>query len=68
VTCRNATPPWQTVYTRFRRYALDGLFIRALQQIQAQADAAGGIDEERHGQQRRCSPPDASASSTASPT
>ncbi len=34
----------QTVYTRFRRYALDGVFTRALQQIQAQADAAGDID------------------------
>ncbi|WP_143652583.1 transposase, partial [Streptomyces sp. 13-12-16] len=27
--------PWQTVYTRFRRYAIDGVFTRALQQIQA---------------------------------
>ncbi|MER5217404.1 transposase [Streptomyces sp. NPDC002838] len=36
--------PWQTVYTRFRRYALDGMFTRALQQIQAHADAAGDID------------------------
>ncbi|WP_435887671.1 IS5 family transposase [Streptomyces antimycoticus] len=36
--------PWQTVYTRFRRYALDGVFTRALQQIQARADAAGDID------------------------
>ncbi|WP_443041169.1 IS5 family transposase [Streptomyces sp. B21-102] len=36
--------PWQTVYTRFRRYALDGVFTRALQQIQAHADAAGDID------------------------
>nr|WP_258876806.1 MULTISPECIES: IS5 family transposase [unclassified Streptomyces] len=35
---------WQTVYTRFRRYALDGVFTRALQQIQASADAAGDID------------------------
>ncbi|WP_405559542.1 transposase [Streptomyces sp. NBC_01180] len=31
--------PWKTVYTRFRRYALDGVFTRALQQVQAQADA-----------------------------
>ncbi|MER6031064.1 hypothetical protein [Streptomyces sp. NPDC001851] len=30
--------------TRFRRYALNGVFTRALQQIQAQADAAGDID------------------------
>ncbi|MET9425747.1 IS5 family transposase [Streptomyces sp. NPDC006540] len=36
--------PWKTVYTRFRRYAIDGVFTRALQQIQAQADAAGDID------------------------
>jgi transposase len=36
--------PWKTVYTRFRRYALDGVVTRALQQIQAQADAAGDID------------------------
>ncbi|WP_437035548.1 IS5 family transposase [Streptomyces sp. enrichment culture] len=36
--------PWQTVYTRFRRYAPDGVFTQALQQIQAHADAAGGID------------------------
>lgn len=36
--------PWQTVYTRFRRYALDGVFTRALQQIQAHADAADDID------------------------
>ncbi|WP_406164180.1 MULTISPECIES: IS5 family transposase [Streptomyces] len=35
---------WQTVYTRFRRYALDGVFTRALQQIQARADAAGDVD------------------------
>jgi transposase len=36
--------PCQTVYTRFRRYAIDGVFTRALQQIQARADAAGDID------------------------
>jgi transposase len=36
--------PWKTVHTRFRRYALDGVFTRALRQIQAQADAAGDID------------------------
>nr|WP_107050671.1 IS5 family transposase [Streptomyces sp. NRRL F-2580] len=36
--------PWKSVYTRFRRYAIDGVFTRALQQIQAQADAAGDID------------------------
>ncbi|MCX4460640.1 IS5 family transposase (plasmid) [Streptomyces sp. NBC_01340] len=36
--------PWKTVYTRFRRYAIDGTFTRALQQIQARGDAAGDID------------------------
>ncbi|WP_373295091.1 IS5 family transposase [Streptomyces fuscichromogenes] len=36
--------PWKTVYTRFRRYALGGVFTRALQRIQAAADAAGDID------------------------
>ncbi|MEU6687621.1 IS5 family transposase [Streptomyces sp. NPDC046832] len=36
--------PWKTVYTRFRCYALDGVFTRALRQIQARADAAGDID------------------------
>ncbi|MFJ3043469.1 IS5 family transposase [Streptomyces tendae] len=36
--------PWKTVYTRFRRYALDGVFALALQQVQAEADAAGDID------------------------
>ncbi|WP_372478509.1 IS5 family transposase [Streptomyces daghestanicus] len=35
---------WQTVCTRFRRYAIDGVFTRALQQIQARADAVGDID------------------------
>jgi hypothetical protein len=30
--------------TRFRRYALDGVFTQALQQIQAHADAADDID------------------------
>ncbi|WP_435809296.1 IS5 family transposase [Streptomyces longwoodensis] len=36
--------PWKTFYTRFRRYAIDGVFTRALQQVQARADAAGDID------------------------
>jgi transposase len=36
--------PWKTVYTRFRRYALNGVFTRALQRVQARADAAGDID------------------------
>ncbi len=36
--------PWRTVYTRFRRCARDGVVTRALQQIQACADAVGDID------------------------
>ncbi|GAA2606233.1 transposase [Streptomyces axinellae] len=36
--------PRQTVSTRFRRCALDGIFTRALHQIQARADEAGDID------------------------
>ncbi len=36
--------PWQTVYTRFRRCALDGAFTHTLQHIQASVDAAGDID------------------------
>lgn len=34
---------WQTLYTRFRRWALDGTFSRMLQALQAQKDAAGDI-------------------------
>nr|WP_267885119.1 IS5 family transposase [Streptomyces rimosus] len=36
--------PWQTLHTRFRRWALDGTFERMLQAAQARADAAGDID------------------------
>ncbi|MFI9255554.1 transposase [Streptomyces sp. NPDC053069] len=36
--------PWKTVYTRFWRYALRGVFARVLQQLQARADKAGNID------------------------
>ena len=36
--------PWKTVYTRFRRYAVTGVFTQALQKIQARSDAAGDID------------------------
>ena len=35
---------WQSVYTRFRRWALDGTFARMLAGIHADADAAGDID------------------------
>jgi transposase len=36
--------PWKTVYERHRRWSADGTWERLLQQVQAQADAAGGID------------------------
>ncbi len=35
---------WQTLYTRFRRWALDGTFTRMLKATQAEKDAAGDID------------------------
>jgi transposase len=35
---------WQSVYARFRRWALDGTFTRMLAGVQADADAAGDID------------------------
>ncbi|WP_406137205.1 IS5 family transposase [Streptomyces anulatus] len=34
--------PWKTVYERHRRWSADGTWERLLQQVQAQADAAGG--------------------------
>ncbi|MER8072975.1 transposase [Streptomyces sp. NPDC094034] len=36
--------PWKTVGTRFRHYALGGVFTQALRQVQAPADKAGDID------------------------
>ena len=36
--------PWQTVWKRHRRYAVDGTWDRVLMQILAEADAAGDID------------------------
>ena len=35
---------WQTLYTRFRRWALDGTFTAMLDAIRADKDAAGDID------------------------
>ncbi|MFE5509614.1 IS5 family transposase [Streptomyces sp. NPDC056529] len=35
---------WRTLYTRFRRWALDGTFTRMLAVVQAEKDAAGDID------------------------
>ncbi|MEW2121224.1 transposase [Streptomyces sp. NPDC005474] len=36
--------PWQTLHTRFRRWALDGTFEQMRQAAQSQADTAGDID------------------------
>jgi transposase len=36
--------PWKTVYERHRLWSADGTWDRLLQQIQAEADAAGEID------------------------
>ena len=36
--------PWQTVWKRHRRYAVDGTWDRVFAQILADADAAGDID------------------------
>ncbi|MGW9438057.1 transposase [Streptomyces sp. NPDC055607] len=35
---------WQTLYTRFRRWTLDGTFSRILQAVQPDKDEAGDID------------------------
>ena len=35
---------WQTLYTRFRRWALDGTFSAMLAAVQADADAVGDVD------------------------
>ncbi|RAJ45528.1 putative transposase of IS4/5 family DUF4096 [Kitasatospora sp. SolWspMP-SS2h] len=35
---------WQTLCTRFRRWALDGAFSRMLRALRAEKDAAGDID------------------------
>jgi transposase len=36
--------PWQTVYTRFRRWTLSGVWDRIFAAVQRQADAAGQLD------------------------
>jgi len=36
--------PWKTVYERHRLWSADGTWENLLQQVQAEADAAGGID------------------------
>lgn len=36
--------PWQTVYTRFRRWRLAGVWDRVFAAVQREADAAGHVD------------------------
>src|SRR2546429_7573593 len=38
--------PWQTVYTRFRRWTRAGVWDQLLAAVQRQADAAGALDWE----------------------
>jgi transposase len=40
--------PWQTVYTRFRRWTAAGVWDRIFAAVQRQADAAGQIDWDVH--------------------
>jgi transposase len=40
--------PWESVYTRFRRWRLAGVWERALGAIQAEGDAAGKLDWSLH--------------------
>ena len=40
--------PWQTVYTRLRRWTRAGVWDRLFAAVQRQADAAGQIDWELH--------------------
>src|SRR5215210_7947705 len=40
--------PWQTVYSRFRRWRLAGVWDRVLAALQAEADAAGRLDWSLH--------------------
>ena len=40
--------PWQSVYTRFRRWRLAGVWDRALAAAQRRADAAGRVDWALH--------------------
>ncbi len=40
--------PWQSVYTRFRRWTQAGVWDRSFAAVQRQADAAGAIDWELH--------------------
>ena len=40
--------PWQTVYTRFRRWTAAGVWDRLLAAVQRQADAVGEVDWALH--------------------
>ncbi len=40
--------PWQTVYSRFRRWQRAGVWERALRALPAEGDAAGDLDWARH--------------------
>jgi len=40
--------PWGTVYSRFRRWRLAGIWDRVLAALQAEADAAGRLDWSLH--------------------
>ena len=40
--------PWQTVYSRFRRWQRTGVWERALRALQAEGDAAGDLDWTLH--------------------
>ena len=40
--------PWQSVATRFYRWTRSGLWQRILAELQAEADAGGGLDWEAH--------------------
>lgn len=40
--------PWQTVYSRFRRWQQAGLWDRVLAALQADADARGDVDWRQH--------------------
>lgn len=40
--------PWQTAYSRFRRWQRAGVWARALAALQAEADAAGELDWAQH--------------------
>lgn len=41
---REVFGPWQTVWKRHRRYAADGTWDKVLEEILAEADAAGKVD------------------------